>query len=109
MTENKQDFKVADLSLNDWGRKELRLAESEMPGLMALRERYGKDKPLKGAKVMGSLHMTVQTGVLIETADGEQRLAFEGIAKAKLVLTDELIAASRMESGGGADINQTEA
>jgi len=67
MTTTKNDFKVKDLSLAEWGRKELRLAESEMPGLMALRERHGKEKPLKGAKVMGSLHMTVQTAVLIET------------------------------------------
>ncbi len=67
MTTTQQDYKVADISLAEWGRKELRLAESEMPGLMALRERYGKDKPLKGAKIMGSLHMTVQTAVLIET------------------------------------------
>ncbi|MBW2459134.1 MAG: adenosylhomocysteinase, partial [Deltaproteobacteria bacterium] len=67
MTTTKQDFKVKDITLADWGRQELRLAESEMPGLMAIRERHGKDKPLKGAKVMGSLHMTVQTAVLIET------------------------------------------
>ena len=67
MTTTKQDFKVADLSLHEWGRKELRLAESEMPGLMALRERHHAEQPLKGAKIMGSLHMTVQTGVLIET------------------------------------------
>jgi adenosylhomocysteinase len=60
-------YKVADLALADWGRKEMRLAEQEMPGLMALRERYGKTKPLTGARVMGSLHMTIQTGVLIET------------------------------------------
>ncbi len=67
---SKQDrpaFKVADLSLADFGRKELRLAEQEMPGLMALRERYAGTKPLRGAKIMGSLHMTIQTGVLIET------------------------------------------
>ena len=61
------DYKVADLSLAEFGRKELSLAEHEMPGLMAMRERYGKDKPLKGARVAGSLHMTIQTGVLIET------------------------------------------
>jgi adenosylhomocysteinase len=67
MTTTKQDFKVKDLSLAEWGRKEIRLAESEMPGLMALRERYGKEQPMKGVKVMGSLHMTVQTAVLIET------------------------------------------
>jgi adenosylhomocysteinase len=60
-------YKVADLSLAEWGRKELRLAEQEMPGLMSLRERYGKTKPLAGARVMGSLHMTIQTAVLIET------------------------------------------
>jgi len=60
-------YKVADLSLAEWGRKELDIAESEMPGLMAVREKYGKEKPLKGLKVSGSLHMTIQTAVLIET------------------------------------------
>src|SRR6188472_1711416 len=60
-------YKVADLALAEWGRKEMRLAEQEMPGLMALRERYGKTKPLSGSRVMGSLHMTIQTAVLIET------------------------------------------
>ncbi len=60
-------FKVADLKLAEWGRKEIRLAEHEMPGLMALRARYGARKPLAGARIMGSLHMTVQTAVLIET------------------------------------------
>jgi adenosylhomocysteinase len=60
-------FKVADLSLAEWGRKEIRLAEHEMPGLMAVRARYAAQKPLAGARVMGSLHMTVQTAVLIET------------------------------------------
>src|SRR5262245_62131220 len=59
--------KVADLKLADWGRKEIRLAEHEMPGLMALRARYGAKKPLAGARIMGSLHMTIQTAVLIET------------------------------------------
>ncbi|GAA3759969.1 adenosylhomocysteinase [Spinactinospora alkalitolerans] len=61
------DFKVADLSLAEFGRKEIRLAEHEMPGLMATRAEYGSSQPLKGAKIMGSLHMTVQTAVLIET------------------------------------------
>jgi adenosylhomocysteinase len=61
------DFKVADLSLADWGRKEIRIAETEMPGLMALRTEFGKSKPLKGARIVGSLHMTIQTAVLIET------------------------------------------
>ncbi len=62
-----QDFKVADLSLAEFGRKEISLAEHEMPGLMALREEYGERQPLKGARITGSLHMTVQTAVLIET------------------------------------------
>src|ERR1700738_4959187 len=61
------DYKVADLSLADFGRKEIRLAEHEMPGLMALRSEYADVQPLKGARVSGSLHMTVQTAVLIET------------------------------------------
>ncbi|MCE9636732.1 MAG: adenosylhomocysteinase [Planctomycetes bacterium] len=61
------DFKVKDLSLAAWGRKELDIAESEMPGLMACRTEYGKRKPLKGARIAGSLHMTIQTAVLIET------------------------------------------
>jgi adenosylhomocysteinase len=60
-------YKVADISLADFGRKEIELAEKEMPGLMALREKYGKQKPLKGARITGSLHMTIQTAVLIET------------------------------------------
>ncbi len=61
------DYRVADISLADWGRKEIAIAETEMPGLMALREEYGAAKPLKGARVTGSLHMTIQTAVLIET------------------------------------------
>lgn len=60
-------YKVADMGLADFGRKEIELSEKEMPGLMALREKYGKEKPLKGARIMGSLHMTIQTAVLIET------------------------------------------
>ena len=64
---DRADFKVADLSLAEFGRKEIELAEHEMPGLMALRERYGKTKPLTGARITGSLHMTIQTAVLIET------------------------------------------
>src|ERR1700729_3300110 len=60
-------YKVKDMSLAEWGRKEIRLAEAEMPGLMALRSEYGKLKPLKGARVAGCLHMTIQTAVLIET------------------------------------------
>jgi adenosylhomocysteinase (EC 3.3.1.1) len=61
------DYKVADIKLADWGRKEITLAEKEMPGLMALREEYKDKKPLKGARIAGSLHMTIQTAVLIET------------------------------------------
>jgi len=64
---NFTDYKVADISLADWGRKEILIAETEMPGLMALREEYGKEQPLKGARISGSLHMTIQTAVLIET------------------------------------------
>jgi len=64
---NKLEFKVKDLSLADWGRKEIVLAEQEMPGLMAVRDEYARRQPLKGLRVMGSLHMTIQTAVLIET------------------------------------------
>ena len=60
-------YKVKDLSLADWGRKEIELAEAEMPGLMALREEYGESQPLNGARIAGCLHMTIQTAVLIET------------------------------------------
>ncbi len=67
ITTGRPPFKVADLSLAEFGRKEIRLAEQEMPGLMALRKRYAGKRPLAGAKIMGSLHMTVQTAVLIET------------------------------------------
>ncbi|MBK9327285.1 MAG: adenosylhomocysteinase [Hydrogenophilales bacterium] len=61
------DYKVADLALADWGRKEIRIAETEMPGLMAIREEFAASQPLKGARITGSLHMTIQTAVLIET------------------------------------------
>src|SRR6187399_63775 len=61
------DYIVKDISLADWGRKELTIAETEMPGLMSTRAEYGKSQPLKGARITGSLHMTIQTGVLIET------------------------------------------
>ena len=63
----KDDFKVADLSLAAFGHKEIRIAEVEMPGLMALRKEYGDIKPLEGARIIGCLHMTIQTAVLIET------------------------------------------
>ena len=61
------DFKVKDMTLADWGRKEITIAETEMPGLMALRAEYGASKPLAGARIAGCLHMTIQTAVLIET------------------------------------------
>src|SRR5258708_37648639 len=66
-TKTKQDYRVADISLADWGRKEISIAEKEMPGLMAIREKYAPEKPLPGVRVTGSLHMTIQTAVLIET------------------------------------------
>jgi len=62
-----QDYKVKDIALAEWGRKEIRIAETEMPGLMATREEYGAKQPLKGARIVGCLHMTIQTAVLIET------------------------------------------
>ncbi len=64
---SQQDYKVADISLADWGRKEITIAETEMPGLMAVREEFRAQQPLKGARIAGSLHMTIQTAVLIET------------------------------------------
>ncbi|GET26860.1 adenosylhomocysteinase [Prolixibacter sp. NT017] len=67
VTDTKTDYKVRDISLADFGRKEIEIAEKEMPGLMSIREKYGKEKPLAGARIMGSLHMTIQTAVLIET------------------------------------------
>src|SRR6202789_2763081 len=63
----KLPYKVKDLSLAEWGRKEIRLAEAEMPGLMSIRKEYGAQQPLKGARIAGCLHMTIQTAVLIET------------------------------------------
>jgi len=67
MTNATQDYKVADIALADWGRREIAIAETEMPGLMALRDEYGTSQPLKGARITGCLHMTIQTAVLIET------------------------------------------
>ncbi|HQB61781.1 MAG TPA: adenosylhomocysteinase, partial [Spirochaetota bacterium] len=61
------DYKIADIKLAEWGRKEIEIAEKEMPGLMAIREKYSKEKPLEGVRITGSLHMTIQTAVLIET------------------------------------------
>ena len=67
MVNEKQDYKVADISLADWGRKEIVIAQSEMPALMKLREIYASKKPLEGARILGCIHMTIQTAVLIET------------------------------------------
>ena len=77
----REPFKVRDLALADFGRKEIRLAEQEMPGLMALRRQYGAKKPLAGARVMGSLHMTMQTAVLIETLDRAWRRRALGVVQ----------------------------
>src|SRR6184192_2627283 len=66
-SKTKQDYKVADINLADWGRKEISIAEKEMPGLMAIREKYAPQKPLSRVRITGSLHMTIQTAVLIET------------------------------------------
>jgi len=67
ITENTPKYKIADISLAEWGRKEIQIAEKEMPGLMAIRRKYSSEKPLKGVRITGSLHMTIQTAVLIET------------------------------------------
>src|SRR3954462_12451603 len=67
VNQNATEFKVADLALAEWGRKEISVAEFEMPGLMAIRRKYAKEQPLAGVRVTGSLHMTIQTAVLIET------------------------------------------
>src|SRR6187402_3460946 len=64
-----QDFRIADMALADWGRKEMNIAEGEMPGLMAIRKEFQASQPLKGARITGSLHMTIQTAVLIETLE----------------------------------------
>ena len=69
------DYKVADITLSDFGRREISLAENEMPALMALREKYKDDQPLNGAKILGCIHMTVQTGLLMETLQELGRLA----------------------------------
>ena len=67
MVVKEKDYVIADIKLADWGRKEIKIAETEMPGLMAIREEFAATKPLKGARITGSLHMTIQTAVLIET------------------------------------------
>ena len=67
LTNQNIPYKIADISLADWGRKEIEMAEKEMPGLMSIRRKYSAQKPLKGARISGSLHMTIQRAVLIET------------------------------------------
>ena len=67
ITKDTKDYLVADITQSDFGRREIQIAEKEMPGLMATRDKYGSEQPLAGKKIMGSLHMTVQTAVLIET------------------------------------------
>ena len=76
--ENK-DYKVADINLAEWGNKEISIAEKEMPGLMALREQYINEKPLSGANIIGCLHMTIQTAVLIETLTALGAKKFAGL------------------------------
>ncbi len=75
------DFKVADLALAAWGRKEIAIAETEMPGLMAIREEFAPEQPLRGARIAGSLHMTIQTAVLIETLQGARRRSALGVVQ----------------------------
>ena len=67
MIDNNLKYKIADMSLAEWGHKDIDVSQKEMPGLLAIREKYGDTKPLKGVRIMGSLHMTIQTAVLIET------------------------------------------
>ena len=69
INKNKDDFKVADISLASWGRKEISIAETEMPALMTLRKKYHAEQPLKDARILGCIHMTIQTAVLIETLE----------------------------------------
>jgi adenosylhomocysteinase len=94
---NFSDYKIADLSLAAWGRKELRIAETEMPGLMAIREEFAASQPLKGARITGSLHMTIQTGVLVETL---QALGAEvRWASCNIFSTQDHAAAALVEKG----------
>ena len=94
------DYKVADINLADFGRKEIELAEHEMPGLMACREEFGSNKPLRGARVMGSLHMTIQTAVLIETL--EELGADVRWCSCNIYSTQDHAAAAIAESGSAA-------
>ena len=82
------DYKVADINLADFGRKEITLAEAEMPALMALRRRYAKEQPLAGAKIIGCIHMTIQTAVLIETLNQHHLIYEEACAPAAFLLAN---------------------
>ena len=73
--DSKKDYRIADLELADWGRKEILIAETEMPGLMAIREEFAKSKPLNGARITGSIHMTIQTAVLAAELKGSAKAA----------------------------------
>src|SRR5258707_12545910 len=94
---NFTDYRVADLALADWGRKEIAIAETEMPGLMAIREEYAAIQPLRGARVAGSLHMTIQTAVLIETL---QALGAEGRWASCNIYSTQDHAAAAIAAGG---------
>src|SRR6202008_1197711 len=96
-TKNFADFKVADLGLAGWGRKEIAIAETEMPGLMAIREELAPEQPLRGARIAGSLHMTIQTAVLIETL--QARRAEVRWASSNIFSTQDHAAAAVAASG----------
>jgi len=104
-TDHKLEYRVADISLAEWGRKEIEIAEKEMPGLMATREKYGPQKPLKGVRITGSLHMTIQTAVLIETL--VELGATVRWASCNIFSTQDhaaaAVAVGRPENGGTAD------
>ena len=103
----REPFKVRDLSLAEFGRKEIRLAEQEMPGLMSLRKQYGARKPLAGARVMGSLHMTIQTAVLIETLDGARRRRPLGLVQHLLDPGSRRLGGGRRPAGNRRDARRT--
>ena len=123
------DFKVADLSLAEFGRKEIRLAEHEMPGLMALRREYADVQPLKGARISGSLHMTVQTAVLIiemqslligeGATDGDQALIADALSSGRVervihlrtqyLSPDELLVAAKLAMPSGSTLTEVAA
>jgi len=93
------DYVVKDISLAAFGRKELDIAETEMPGLMACREEFGDAKPLKGARIVGSLHMTIQTGVLIETLVADIQSRSSQQSAERIVALENMLGASRIFRG----------